>query len=189
MPRATPLIDKVPVSATDYRCDAGPHDKPYAELHRRFSLAYVRRGSFGYRYRGHAHELVAGSVLVGHAGDEFVCTHDHHAGGDECLSFHFPAETIEWIGAQSAQTRAKLWRTGGVPPLPELIVFGELAQAVADGRADGKEQEPVDVAEESGQPERLPVGAGPKPAGPAIDGFNRHRLPLSRSRGRRLRRT
>jgi AraC-like DNA-binding protein len=136
MPRATPLIDKVPVSATDYRCDAGPHDKPYAELHRRFSLAYVRRGSFGYRYRGHAHELVAGSVLVGHAGDEFVCTHDHHAGGDECLSFHFPAETIEWIGAQSAQTRAKLWRTGGVPPLPELIVFGELAQAVADGRSD-----------------------------------------------------
>jgi AraC-like DNA-binding protein len=136
MPRATALLDDTSVSATDYCCDAGPHDKPYAELHRRFSLAYVRRGSFGYRYRGRMHELVAGSVLVGHAGDEFVCTHEHHAGGDECLSFHFPADAIETLGAGSAQVRAKLWRTGGVPPLPGLVVFGELAQAAADGRSD-----------------------------------------------------
>jgi AraC-like DNA-binding protein len=136
MPRATPLIDKVSVKATDYRCDAGPHDPPYTELHRQFSLAYVRRGSFGYRYRGRTHELVAGSLLVGHAGDEFVCTHEHHAGGDECLSFRFPADTIDGFGESAPQARAKLWRTGGVPPLPELVVIGELAQAAADGRSD-----------------------------------------------------
>ena len=31
-------------------------------------------------------ELVAGSMLVGHPGDEYICTHDHVC-GDECLSF------------------------------------------------------------------------------------------------------
>jgi hypothetical protein len=27
-------------------------------------------------------------LLVGGAGDEYMCTHDHALGGDECLSFH-----------------------------------------------------------------------------------------------------
>jgi AraC-like DNA-binding protein len=135
MHRATALLDDTSVSATDYCCDAGPHDKPYAELHRRVSLAYVRRGSFGYRYRGETHELVAGSVLVGHAGDEFVCTHEHHGGGDECLSFQCSPEIAEAIGGSRSE-RAKLWQKGGIPPLPSLIVLGELAQAAADGRSD-----------------------------------------------------
>src|SRR5215471_2997166 len=126
MPKATSLIDNEAISVTDYRCDAGPGDTPYTELHRRFSIAYVRRGSFGYRYRGATHELVAGSVLVGHAGDEFVCTHDHHGGGDECLSFRFAPDAIQAFGDFSRDERTKLWRTGGVPPLPELIVIGEL---------------------------------------------------------------
>jgi AraC-like DNA-binding protein len=136
MSAATTLIDKPAFSATDYRCDAGPHDAPYTEVHRRFSIAYVRAGSFGYRYRGEAYELVAGSVLVGHAGDEFVCTHEHHGGGDECLSFHFSAEAVEAFAGASHGARAKLWHVGGIPPLPELVVLGELAQSAADGRSD-----------------------------------------------------
>lgn len=136
MPAATTLIDRPAFSAIDYRCDAGPHDAPYTEVHRRFSIAYVRKGSFGYRYRGETYELVAGSVLVGHAGDEFVCTHEHHCGGDECLSFHFSDETIETFAGVSRGERERLWRVGGMPPLPELIVLGELAQAAADGRSD-----------------------------------------------------
>ncbi|HJT98394.1 MAG TPA: AraC family transcriptional regulator [Rhodanobacteraceae bacterium] len=136
MSAATTLIDHPALAATDYRCDAGPHDRPYVELHRRFSIAYVRKGSFGYRYRGETYELVAGSVLVGHAGDEFVCTHEHHGGGDECLSFQFSAEALETLGGVSNAERATLWRTGGVPPLPALVVIGELAQAAADGRSD-----------------------------------------------------
>jgi len=136
MSAATTLIDRAGFSATDYRCDAGPHDAPYAEMHRHFSIAYVRAGSFGYRYRGTTHELVAGSVLVGHAGDEFVCTHEHHHGGDECLSFHFSAEAVETLAGASPSANAKLWQIGGIPPLPELVVLGELAQAAAKGRSD-----------------------------------------------------
>jgi AraC family transcriptional regulator len=119
------------VSAFDYRCDAGPADKSYAELHERYSLSYVRKGSFGCRCRGQLYELIAGSVLVGRPGDEYVCLHDHHAGGDECLSFHLPEALVETIG-----DRDEVWRTGCAPPLSELMVLGELAQTVADGGSE-----------------------------------------------------
>ena len=128
---ATTIWNHRPIAVTDYRCDLGPADAPFAELHGGFSVSYVRKGSFGYRVRGGSFELVAGSILVGHPGDEFVCTHDHHARGDECLSFALDAALIEAIGDRPA-----IWRTGAVPPLPELVVLGELAQAAAQGSSD-----------------------------------------------------
>jgi AraC family transcriptional regulator len=115
------------MSVVDYRCSAGPADEPFVEAHTGFTLSYVRKGSFGYRARGAAFELVAGSLLVGHPGDEYMCTHDH-GGGDECLSFELAPTLVDNLGGQ-----AGIWRTGFVPPLPELMVLGELAQAVADG--------------------------------------------------------
>jgi AraC-like DNA-binding protein len=119
------------VSVVDFRCTAGPAENPFVEVHRSFSVSYVRRGSFGYHTRGRAYELVAGSVLVGHFGDEFMCTHDHHVCGDECLAFHFSPEVAETFGEHPG-----LWRTGCVPPLAELMVIGELAQAAAEGRIE-----------------------------------------------------
>ncbi|MEO8004659.1 MAG: AraC family transcriptional regulator [Betaproteobacteria bacterium] len=119
------------VSIVDYRCTAGPDEKSFVEVHRSFSVSYVRKGSFGYRARGQSHELVAGSVLVGRAGDEFICTHDHHVCGDECLAFHLQPEAVEAVGLDPAA-----WCSTGLPPLPELMVMGELAQAAADGKSD-----------------------------------------------------
>jgi AraC-like DNA-binding protein len=136
MSASSTLIESESLAVVDYRCDARPGDAPYTEVHRNFSIAYVRKGSFGYRYRGELFELVAGSVLVGHAGDEFVCTHDHHDCGDECLSFQFRPATLETLIRGSRAELAQLWRVGGVPPLPELMVIGELAQSIADGRSD-----------------------------------------------------
>ena len=52
--------------------------------------------------RGTAFELVAGSILVGRPGDEYVCTHDHHACGDECLSFHLSPGVVEAIGERAS---------------------------------------------------------------------------------------
>jgi AraC-like DNA-binding protein len=94
------------------------------------SISYVRKGSFGCQTRGRSFELVAGSILVGHPGDEFMCTHDHVC-GDECLSFFLGPEVVQAIG-----DRTELWRVGATPPLPELMVLGEMAQAAADGRSD-----------------------------------------------------
>jgi AraC family transcriptional regulator len=119
------------IRIASYRCDAGPDAKPFTELHGGHSVSYVRKGSFGYRTRGQSYELVAGSVLVGCAGDEYMCTHDNHVCGDECLAFHLSPGFVDLIGGDR-----KTWRTGGVPPLAELVVLGELAQAAAEGHGD-----------------------------------------------------
>jgi AraC family transcriptional regulator len=127
----TKALHKGTVSVVEYRCDAGPADAPFVELHEAYSVSYVRKGSFGYRCRGKCFELVAGSVLVGHPGDEFVCTHEHHLCGDECMAFIVAPELVEAIGGRSG-----VWQVGGVPPLAELIVVAELAQAAARGGND-----------------------------------------------------
>jgi AraC-like DNA-binding protein len=126
----TTLLQRRSISVSDFRCSAGPGDTPFAEQFGCHSVSYVRKGSFGCRTRGRTFELVAGSVLVGHPGDEYICTHDHVC-GDECLSFFLDPELVEAIG-----DRTEVWRVGVAPPLPELMVLGELAQAVASGRSD-----------------------------------------------------
>ena len=127
---ATTLLQRPSISVSDFRCDAAPGDAPFTEQHRCHSISYVRKGSFGCHSRGRFTELVAGSVLVGHPGDEYVCSHDHVC-GDECLSFFLGPDLVEAIG-----DRAEIWQIGSTPPLPELMVFGELAQASAEGRSD-----------------------------------------------------
>jgi AraC-like DNA-binding protein len=133
---ASTLIERESIAVVDYRCEAGPGDVPYTEAHRTSAIAYVLSGSFGYRCRDGTFDLVAGSLLVGHAGDEFVCTHEHHDGGDTCLSFHFPPAAAEALEIGTSRKRERLFRTGAVPPLPQLVVLGELAQAAAEGHSD-----------------------------------------------------
>jgi AraC-like DNA-binding protein len=127
---ATSLLERPSISVSDFRCDAGPGDRPFAEQHRCHSISYVRKGSFGLHCRGKSHELVAGSVLIGHPGDEYTCTHEHVC-GDECLSFFLQPELVETLGDSKA-----IWQAGCAPPLPELVVLGELAQSAADGNSD-----------------------------------------------------
>jgi AraC family transcriptional regulator len=115
------VLARGPVEVALLRCTAGPDDRPFPEVHDAPSISYVRRGGFAYRARGRIAELVPGSVLVGRAGDEYTCTHEHLPGGDECLSFR-----IEGLAVASM----------GLPPLAELMVLGELAGAAADGRSD-----------------------------------------------------
>ncbi len=127
---ASLLLRSESIAVFDYRCRVRTADQPFLELHDGFSISYVRKGSFGYRARGETFDLVAGSILVGHPGDEYMCTHEH-ACGDECLSFAITPELVDTIDRRTA-----LWRVGALPPLPELVVLGELAQAAADGDSD-----------------------------------------------------
>jgi AraC-like DNA-binding protein len=126
----TPLLKHRSISVSDFRCTAGPGEKPFTEQFACHSVSYVRKGSFGCQNRGRTFELVTGSVLVGFPGDEYVCTHDHVC-GDECLSFFLEPELVDTIGG-----RTEAWRVGAAPPLPELMVLGELAQTAVDGRSD-----------------------------------------------------
>jgi AraC-like DNA-binding protein len=113
----------------DFRCGADRGAAPFVETHDHFSVAYVRKGSFGYRARGGEFELVAGSILAGYPGDDYTCTHDH-AQGDECLSVHMEESVVDAFGPTQP------FRAGGVPPISELMVLGELAQSVVEGKSD-----------------------------------------------------
>jgi len=127
---ATSLLQRPSISVFEFRCSAGPGDPSFVEQHRCHSLSYVRKGSFGCRSRSKLRELVAGSILVGDPGGEYMCTHDHVC-GDECLSFYLTPELADAIGDGK-----EVWQIGSAPPLPELMVLGELAQAAADGSSD-----------------------------------------------------
>jgi AraC-like DNA-binding protein len=128
--KRTTLLQRGHISVSEFRCTAAPGDRPFAEQFACHSVSYVRKGSFGCHCRGGFHELVAGSILVGYPGDEYTCTHDHVV-GDECLSFFLDPELVETIG-----DRPDIWQIGSAPPLPELMVLGELGQTAADGNSD-----------------------------------------------------
>jgi AraC-like DNA-binding protein len=125
------LLQRRGLTVIDYRCRAHASDPPFEEIHEYHSLSYVRRGSFGCRALGSHFELAAGGFFLGFPGDAFTCTHDHHDGGDECLSFQFAPELADEIGGD-----ADTWRRVTVPPIAPLAVFGSLAQSVADGSSD-----------------------------------------------------
>ena len=108
---ATTLLERKSISVSEFRCDAGPGDKPFAELHHCHSISYVRKGSFGLHCRGKFSELVTGAVLIGHPGDEYTCTHDHVC-GDECLSFFLSPELVEAIGDSKAGDGRAIWQIG-----------------------------------------------------------------------------
>lgn len=127
---ATTLLQRRSISVSEFRCSAGPGDTPFAEQHHGHSISYVRKGSFGCHSRGRFHELVTGSLLIGHPGDEYTCTHDHVC-GDECLSFFLGPDLVDAIGDSK-----DIWQIGAAPPLPELMVLGELAQAAVSGHSD-----------------------------------------------------
>ena len=126
----TTLLQGDRITVNEFRCTAEPGERPFAEQFACHSVSYVRQGSFGCHCRGRFHELVAGSILVGHPGDEYICTHDHVV-GDECLSFFLNPELVETISDLPT-----VWQVGSVPPLSELMVLGELAQTAASGNSD-----------------------------------------------------
>ena len=128
--RVNPVFSAGGLSVVEYLCDSGPGDRPFAERHARFTLSFVRAGGFGYRWRGRAFELVPGSVLIGHRNEEYVCTHEH-VHGDECLSFEFSPEALDFVRVAEA-----VRRTAVLPPMPGVMVRAELAQAAVGGQSD-----------------------------------------------------
>ena len=126
----TDLLRTASLTVSEYRCDARKGERPFTETHDGYSVSYVRTGSFGLHSGARSFELVAGSIMIGGPGDEYVCSHDHHVCGDECLSFNLAPELADRLCG-----RVDVWRTAALPPLPELVVLGELGQAAANGAA------------------------------------------------------
>ncbi len=91
----------------------------------------MRKGYLCYRIGGKCHDLIAGSILVGPPGLNYECTHGGNAASGEGLAFRFAPALIE-----SMDVSSEIWRIGCVPPIGELMVIGELAQAVTDRSSD-----------------------------------------------------
>src|SRR5512138_2866879 len=119
------------VTVVEFLCTAGPETPPEVEHRAAWSLSYVRRGSFGCACRGRQFELVPGSLLAGRPGDEYVCTHEHRGGGDECLAFFFDPALVDELDGDHAP-----WGSGALAPFAELATLGELAQCTASGAGD-----------------------------------------------------
>lgn len=115
-----------PISVAEYVCKTDANERPFVERHQSWSVSYVRRGSFGCQCRGKRFELVPGAVLLGRADDEYMCTHDHHHGGDECLAFFVEPALVDELGGRQSR-----WQSGALPPMAEVIALGELASSAA----------------------------------------------------------
>jgi AraC family transcriptional regulator len=118
------------LSAYDYAGRAPTGSEPIDEVYYGHCIAYVRQGSFKYDAWGRTHQLAPGALMVGQPQLEFRCVHEH-AFGDELLVLILRPEFADRLGRSS-----EAWRVGAAPPLAELMVFGELAQAAAEGLTD-----------------------------------------------------
>ena len=122
----------------DVVCTAGPDDRRFEERHDRVGIAVVAAGTFDYRTQGGRELLTPGSLLLGNAGQCFVCGHEHGQ-GDRCIAFQYDRDLFDRIAADA-----------GVPPgdrdfrLPRLPPLRAIAPVVARA-ASGL------LAEESGR--------------------------------------
>lgn len=148
------LLQEGPVTAIDFRCRAGPRDRPYVEMHTAWSVGYVRRGTFSCTCGGKHYDLVPGSLLLGRPGDEFSCAHEHHT-GDQCVAFFFDPELLD-----DRDVALVPWRSGALPPLRRTATIGALLeQALGHGNGLGLDEIgmtllQVIVAELGAQPPR-----------------------------------
>ncbi|HZV02423.1 MAG TPA: AraC family transcriptional regulator [Planctomycetota bacterium] len=123
-------------TAAHVHCTAGRHDRPFVEQHTQPSLAVVRRGFFTYHRDGRAHALGPGFVLLGNAGDDFVCSHELGS-GDDCTSFSFEPDALEdVVGGVARHSGRRPFEAAFAPPDPRV---GALLRDLAAGEVAAHE--------------------------------------------------
>jgi AraC-like DNA-binding protein len=120
------------VAVHEYRCSSRRGDAPFTEYHHHTGFALVESGCFVYRQGRDVQPLVPGALLLGNAGDEYVCSHEY-GGGDVCLSFAFSAERID---EHTRSRRGRTFTRLSLPSLPRVTALSRLAVAAAHGRSD-----------------------------------------------------
>ncbi len=115
------------------RCRAGAHERPVDEEHPAFSVTLVDRGSFTYRTRAGGALLSPGWLMLGNAGEGYVCSHEQSDGtGDDCtaLSISAPvlADALDALGASAPRLG---FGRACLPPSPRVAAL--LGTLVAEG--------------------------------------------------------
>jgi AraC-like DNA-binding protein len=115
-------------SVEDVLCTHRPHDAAFEERHGDYRVALVGSGTFSCRGpRGRA-LLTQGSLLLGNAGEDFECGHEHGT-GDRCLAFAYAPELFERLAHDAGVRGRPRLRNVRIPPI------GVLAPVVADACA------------------------------------------------------
>lgn len=138
-------------SVSDVMCTAGPHDRPFEELHSDMCIAIVIAGSFQYGSNAGRELMTPGSLLLGNAGQYFECGHEHGV-GDRCISFTYEPRYFEGLAAEAGvQSRSALFSPLRVPPVRQLsrLVAGACAGLTESGDgAPGPEQSTITTTRE-----------------------------------------
>lgn len=133
-PAAALLAARPGLQVVRFTCSAGPRDRPFAEVHGAHALAVVASGSFCYRCRGRAHDLVPGAVLLGEPGETYTCSHEHGA-GDVCLGFLLSERLLE-SAASACGAPGRLFARASLPPRPRISGLARAAEAASAGRLE-----------------------------------------------------
>ena len=163
-PKSRPLASGEGWAVSEVVCTAGPLDRPFEEQHTQTSIAIVMGGTFQYRSSTGRDLMTPGSVLLGNAGEGFICGHEHGT-GDRCVAFSYVPEFFERLADQveGGSIRFK------VPRLPPIRAFAPLvakaATILAGGDAMTCEELSVQLATKAIQAahgvERSPAGGSP----------------------------
>ena len=104
------------------RCFAARGERAVDEEHTAFSITLVDRGQFTYRTRAGGALLSAGWLMLGNAGEGYVCSHEDGDGtGDDCtvlsLSPGLFDATLSALGVAQGPSR---FLRACLPPLPRV---------------------------------------------------------------------
>jgi AraC-like DNA-binding protein len=117
--RQTVLAQSSDWRICDYRCTAGPEDRPFEEVHEGVSISLVVAGTFEYRTASGEALLYPGAYLLGNSGECFECGHRHGV-GDRCIAVQVTSCLFEEIAASAAGTSGFKFRTPSLPPLKSM---------------------------------------------------------------------
>ena len=126
------VLQREAIEVYDYRCSAGPGDRPFAELHE-VLLACLRAQRQLRLPRARAGLRAGGRLDPGRPSRRRIRVHPRPPRLRRRMPV-LPADAGD--GWRPSAPRPRTWRVGGLPPLPELMVLGELAQAAAEGGSD-----------------------------------------------------
>jgi AraC family transcriptional regulator len=134
-------------SVEDVLCTYGPADRPFIERHSAVSIAVVVAGTFQYRSPLGRDLLTPGAFLLGPAGDDFECAHEHGA-GDRCVAFHYAPDYFERLAAELQVPKGqRRFRTPRLPPVRELSgLVARVTNGVAASRSASWEELAIQVA-------------------------------------------
>jgi len=159
-------------SVKDVTCTYGPQDRPFAEEHSGFSVAFVVAGTFQYRgepTRGRSgHLMTPGTLMLGNPGQLFECVHEH-GHGDRCLSFHFKPGFFEEIAADTGAASGE--RNFRALRLPATREMSSLAARACAGLTDARIAAHREIAWEeiAIQTAATAIGLANQSAGPDTD--------------------